>query len=176
MEDLEIVREFLIESNENLGHLDQELVQLEQRPEDAALLASIFRTFHTIKGTCSFLGFVQLERIAHITENLLTKIRNGGIELGAGEVSLVLEAVDVIRDHLQSIESTNKESSDPHDSLCARIKATAERSPAPSVTPVAAVSTEAAAAPAEAPANADGIAESTIRVDVVLLDKLMNLV
>ena len=52
------IREFLIESNENLALLDQEIVLLEQRPEDVNLIASTFRTIHTIKGTCGFFGFV----------------------------------------------------------------------------------------------------------------------
>src|SRR5258707_11104763 len=65
MEDQDIIREFLIESGENLNRLDQEIVELERRPQDADLLASIFRTFHTIKGTCGFLGFGTLEAVTH---------------------------------------------------------------------------------------------------------------
>ena len=57
MQDQEVIREFLVESYENLARLDQELVELEKRPKDAALLDSIFRTIHTIKGTCGFLAF-----------------------------------------------------------------------------------------------------------------------
>ena len=58
MQDQEVIREFLVESHENLSRLDQELVELEKHPRDAALLASIFRTIHTIKGTCGFLAFL----------------------------------------------------------------------------------------------------------------------
>ena len=65
MEDREIVTEFLIESSENLSRLDREMVELEKRPDDAGLLASAFRTIHTIKGTCGFLGFTALEAITH---------------------------------------------------------------------------------------------------------------
>ena len=61
MDDQEVIREFLIESSENLGRLDQAMVELEKRPKDPQLLAAIFRTFHTIKGTCGFLGFTTLE-------------------------------------------------------------------------------------------------------------------
>ena len=56
MQDQDVVREFLVESHENLSSLDQKFVELEKHPKDAALLASIFRTIHTIKGTCGFLG------------------------------------------------------------------------------------------------------------------------
>jgi hypothetical protein len=57
------LRESLLESTENLNRLDSEIIELEQRPADKELLASVFRTIHTIKGTCGFLGFPLLERI-----------------------------------------------------------------------------------------------------------------
>lgn len=55
----DIVKDFLIESNENLDRLDQELVKLESDPTSRPLLDNIFRTIHTIKGSCGFLGFSQ---------------------------------------------------------------------------------------------------------------------
>lgn len=71
-EDQEVIREFLIESHENLSHLDQDLVELENRPRDAALLASIFRTIHTLK-------------------------RDGHRQLDPSLISLILETVDATR-------------------------------------------------------------------------------
>ena len=53
----EFVREFLVESAENLDQLDQDLVALEENPRDSQRLASIFRTVHTIKGNSGFFGF-----------------------------------------------------------------------------------------------------------------------
>jgi hypothetical protein len=52
----EIVKDFLIESNENLDRLDQQLLKLESDPSSKELLASVFRTIHTIQGSCGFLG------------------------------------------------------------------------------------------------------------------------
>src|ERR1017187_9489018 len=72
MQDQDVIREFLVESYENLSRLDQEVVELEKHPKDAALLASIFRTIHTIKGTCGFLAFSILESITHQAESLLS--------------------------------------------------------------------------------------------------------
>src|ERR1035438_10674065 len=73
MQDQDVIREFLVESHENLSRLDQELVELEKRPQDTALLASIFRTIHTIKGTCGFFAFSTLEKITHEAESLLDR-------------------------------------------------------------------------------------------------------
>src|SRR5579862_9238286 len=76
-EDQEIIHEFLVESHENLARLDQDLVKLEKRPQDSALLSSVFRTIHTIKGACGFLAFSTLERITHEAESLLSQLRDG---------------------------------------------------------------------------------------------------
>jgi len=108
MEDQEIVKEFLIESNDNLSRLEQEMVELERRPRDTELLASVFRTFHTIKGTCGFLGYGKLERVAHQAENVLSQLRSGSQTFTSGLASLVLEAVDVLRRHLRAIERSRK--------------------------------------------------------------------
>jgi hypothetical protein len=64
-EDDEILEAFLEESKENLDQLDLDLVELEERPTDPELLARVFRTIHTIKGTCGFLGFRHLEELSH---------------------------------------------------------------------------------------------------------------
>jgi chemotaxis protein histidine kinase CheA len=73
----EIVREFLVEGNENLDTLDRELVQLEKDPSNRATLANVFRTIHTIKGTCGFLGFTKLESVAHVGERPEVRVATG---------------------------------------------------------------------------------------------------
>src|SRR4029453_11862922 len=102
----DIVREFLVESFANLGRLDQALVALETRPADSALLADIFRTIHTLKGTCGFLGFTKLEAISHVGENLLSRLRDLELMLDAEITSGLLRMVDAIRQVLASIEAT----------------------------------------------------------------------
>src|SRR5580704_9947962 len=105
----EIVREFLLESAENLDLLDRELVKLEKEPGNRDTLASVFRTIHTIKGTCGFLGFTKLESVAHVGENLLSKLRDGALSLTPEITTALLRMVDAIRQMLQSIESTESE-------------------------------------------------------------------
>ena len=78
-EDQETIREFLVESHENLSRLDQDLVELEKHPRDADLLGSIFRTIHTIKGACGFLAFSVLEAITHQAETLLSLVWGNGL-------------------------------------------------------------------------------------------------
>src|SRR5580704_12553085 len=100
----EIVREFLVESAENLDLLDRELVQLEKDPRNRDRLASVFRTIHTIKGTCGFLGFTKLESVAHVGENLLSRLRDGELALNPEITTALLQLVDAVRQMLQSVE------------------------------------------------------------------------
>ena len=105
----EIVREFLVEGNENLDTLDRELIELEKDPHNRATLASVFRTIHTIKGTCGFLGFTKLDAVAHVGENLLSKLRDGELLLIPEITTALLRMVDVVRQMLQSIEAVGNE-------------------------------------------------------------------
>jgi chemotaxis protein histidine kinase CheA len=105
----EIVREFLVEGNENLDTLDRELIQLEKDPRNRATLASVFRTIHTIKGTCGFLGFTKLEGVAHAGENLLSELRDGELPLNPEITTALLHTVDAVLQMLQSIEAIGNE-------------------------------------------------------------------
>ncbi len=109
MSDADIVKEFLIESYENLDRLDRELVELEKHGGNPETLASVFRTIHTIKGTCGFLGFNKLEHVAHAGENLLSKLRDGQIQQSAAITTALLAMVDVVREILASIEDSGAE-------------------------------------------------------------------
>jgi len=109
IEDDEVVREFLIESRDNLDLLDRELVALEENPRSEARLASVFRTIHTIKGTAGFLSYGKLESIAHAGESLLSKLRDGVIVLDATRTTGLLVMVDAIRTLLAEISATGSE-------------------------------------------------------------------
>ena len=72
----DIIKEFLIESTEGLDRLDRDFVELEKTPDSKELLASIFRSVHTIKGTGGVLGFDKLGAVAHVGENMLSRMRD----------------------------------------------------------------------------------------------------
>lgn len=105
----DLLHEFLTETNEGLELVDRELVNLEQNPNDKALLSSIFRIVHTIKGTCGFIGLPRLEKVAHAGENILGKFRDGELEVIPAAVTLILKAIDQIKYLLATIEATGAE-------------------------------------------------------------------
>src|SRR5947209_7668939 len=109
MSESEIIKEFLIESHENLDRLDQDLIALEKDPGDRETLASIFRTIHTIKGTSGFLAFNQLEALTHAGESLLSRLRDGLLALSPAITTALLAMVDAVRQMLGNIEEEGKE-------------------------------------------------------------------
>ncbi|QDU09112.1 chemotaxis protein CheW [Gimesia aquarii] len=113
----DILQEFLAESWENLGQLDSEIVELEKDPQNADLIASIFRTIHTIKGTCGFLGLTNLGSVAHSAENVLGKMREGLLDISPGAISLVLEGIDQIKALLEGLEATGEEPTTDNSAL-----------------------------------------------------------
>jgi HPt (histidine-containing phosphotransfer) domain-containing protein len=125
-EDQETIREFLVESYENLSRLDQDLVELEKHPGNRDLLGSIFRTIHTIKGACGFLSFAVLEGITHQAESLLSQLRDGKRELTPALVSLILETVDATRKVMASIETSGTEGALRFEDLTDRLRAAAQ--------------------------------------------------
>ena len=122
----DLLSEFLTETNESLEVLDQELIKLEQNPDDPELLSNIFRLMHTIKGTCGFLGLPRLEAVAHAGENVLGKLREGELQTSAATVSIILEALDKIREILSVLEATEAEPEGDDAGLIARLNAAAE--------------------------------------------------
>lgn len=118
----DIVREFLVESNENLDLLDRELIALEKDPGNRGRLASVFRTIHTIKGTCGFLGFTKLESVAHVGENLLSRLRDGEIVLNPEITTVLLQMVDATRQMLGEIEATGNDGNKDYSQLLDNLK------------------------------------------------------
>lgn len=225
-DDDEVMREFLLESTENLNQLDRDFVALEQDPRNPERLAAIFRCVHTIKGNAGFLALVKLERLTHIGETQLSRFRDGELTLDSQSTSALLAMADSVRLILASLEKNRTEgdqdfsevvaalseiggASDPASVESAHVSlpyrpAAAEATPLVTAAPSSAAPPSAAPSPAApspvAPApvaavavapitpaphdtesdasskSGGSIADATIRVDVALLDRVMNLV
>ncbi len=151
----DLLSEFLTETSESLSVLDVELVKLEQNPEPA-ILQNIFRLVHTIKGTCGFLGLPRLEHVAHASENVLGKFRDGELEVTPDAVTLILQAIDRIKLILGHLEQNECEPEGSDEDLIEKLNAMAEGRYQP------AGAAPAAAAPAQDtpfPVAADLLAE-----------------
>ncbi len=223
----ELVHDFLIESCENLDRIDRDLVVLEKTPNDLSIVAGVFRSIHSIKGACGFLGFTRLESVSHVGENLLSKLRDGELSVTEEITSSLLSLVDAVRSMLGDIEKTGKDGDNEYAELVAELSrlqaleasqkaevhaepsATADvvpaqaealgavevaevepTQPAASAAPVVTKDESAAdekkvsnssntsnsASATSGESKAPSAADNNIRVDVGLLDQLMNLV
>jgi two-component system chemotaxis sensor kinase CheA len=105
----EVVREFLLETHENLAQLDLDLVTLEKDPGERETLSRVFRTLHTVKGTAGFLGLAKLQAVSHGAETLLSKLRSGELVFDQRIASSMLAVVDAVRTMTASIEATGAE-------------------------------------------------------------------
>ena len=195
----EAVREFLTECHENLDQMERDLVTLESDPTAEAILRNVFRTMHTIKGGAGFLGLGGLEKLSHAAEEVLGNLRSGEYRLNSETANALFASVDKCREGLRLVEASGTDRGfNPQSVINQLLVDPAGDSAMPTESPCALASTEIqavvhdfglsqhpteslaaanVATPGEvsvndkpAPANAD----STIRVDVALLDKLMT--
>ncbi len=204
----EALREFLVESFDNLEQLERDLMMLEKDSNAPEIVNGIFRNIHTIKGTSGFLGFTLVEGLTHSAEDLLGLVRAEQLAFNEEIGTALLKMVDAVREMLKSIESNQTEGTNGHRDLIQQLKelqstSTAskksaatkgsKKSPAPApveATPVVAEAAVPAMLPATASSSSESkptkenaqksgdasVAESSIRVDVSLLDKLMTCV
>jgi len=103
--DLDLLKEFVTEACEHLDNIEQGVLFLEENPDDADTIASIFRAFHTIKGGSGFLGIAPVNRLAHELESLLDLIRNGELPVDRTIVEIILEGADTFRSYTNEIQS-----------------------------------------------------------------------
>lgn len=100
----EIINDFITESEESLDTIDPLFVELEAKGEDKEIINQIFRSMHTIKGAAGFLGFQQIVDVAHLSESILKKLREGEIVLSTNLMNAILKSVDMIRTLLNHLK------------------------------------------------------------------------
>jgi len=106
----ELLEDFLIEAFEMIEEMDQDLVELENSPDDLELLNKIFRVAHTIKGSGSFLNFDKLTRLTHHMEAVLDKARKSELTITPEIMDVILESVDAMKGILEYIRDNGDDS------------------------------------------------------------------
>ncbi|MCP3687502.1 MAG: chemotaxis protein CheA [Gammaproteobacteria bacterium] len=107
----EILQDFLVEAGEILEQLNEQLVDLEQSPDDNDLLNSIFRGFHTIKGGGSFLALTNLVEVCHKSEDVFNLLRNNELSLNVTMMDVFLRVLDEVNSMFEEIRSGQDPSS-----------------------------------------------------------------
>lgn len=158
-----LLQSFLDESSEGLDEMEQALLGLEARADDAEAVRAVFRIAHTLKGNAMMLGLTALGGFAHSIEDLLDRVRGGKVEVTPPLINALLRAVDSLRQLVPAAAAGTHTLSAADESLQREFSDAARLGAA------------APAAPAEAgPLRFEG-ARRSLRVDVEKLDRLVAL-
>ncbi|MFK0298337.1 hybrid sensor histidine kinase/response regulator [Brevundimonas sp. NPDC090276] len=117
----DVIIEFVSEAREGIEAVDAKLVRFEQTPDDPDLLGDIFRLIHSLKGGSGFLGLVRLQSVTHAAENVLGLYRDGTLAVDASSVTVILDAVDVVRAVIEGLAETGVEPEGDDSALIARL-------------------------------------------------------
>ncbi|MGR5234804.1 chemotaxis protein CheA [Vibrio sp. WZ-1] len=180
--DEDILQDFLIEAGEILELLSEQLVELENNPEDKDLLNAIFRGFHTVKGGAGFLSLAELVDTCHGAENVFDVLRNGQRSVTPSLMDTMLKALDTVNTQFQAVQDRDAlEAADPAlleelHRLCRpesedEVAVAPVAEPEPIVEPEPVVISEPVAAPVES-VSASSVDEITQDEFEKLLDEL----
>lgn len=137
--DQEILEDFLVEAGEILELLSEQLVDLEQRPDDSDLLNAIFRGFHTVKGGAGFLQLDPMVECCHRAENLFDLLRNGDIKVNPELMDVVLQALDTVNVMFEAVRNGAPPENADGSLLAALDAFSSGNAPAPTAAPAPAV-------------------------------------
>jgi two-component system, chemotaxis family, sensor kinase CheA len=168
-----LVQLFLAESSEQIGGMEESVLRLEAQPGDTEAVARTFRYAHTLKGNASSLGFPVVAELAHAFEDVLGEVRAGHREVTPALASVLLRAVDALRDLVPRAARGEDELAPDHREALAALRATrsagapGERRASPG----------RRAADLITPLEVGAVrAQRTLRVDLDKLDAMVNLV
>jgi len=102
-DDKELLQDFLVEAGEILEELNEQLVDLEQRPDDKELLNAVFRGFHTIKGGASFLSLDGMVGLCHRAEDVFNALRNDELSVNSRLMDIMLPVLDVLNTQFDTL-------------------------------------------------------------------------
>ncbi len=169
--DDELLQDFLVEAGEILEQLDEQLVSLEQQPDDMDMLNAVFRGFHTIKGGAGFLGIEPMVQLCHRSEDIFNLLRNGERSITPELMDAVLPVLDVLREQFDLLSAGEM----PEDADPALLQALEQYTVPEGAAPQAAPATPpAGAAPVGDPATTDASEDITDEEFEALLDALEN--
>lgn len=103
-----ILEDFLGEVADALESMECDLLELEKKEGDTQeLINNVFRLFHSIKGSSSFMGLTNINKITHSAEDLLSLMRTGKILPEPRFIDLLLQVVDIIQGMLDNVAQSN---------------------------------------------------------------------
>ncbi|MDE6942569.1 MAG: chemotaxis protein CheA [Lachnospiraceae bacterium] len=177
---------FLDESKEHLQNLSDQIMDLEQNPENMDTINEIFRAAHSLKGMAGTMGYKRMQTLTHDMENVFSEVRNGTFKVQPGMIDILFKSLDALEEYVNNIQQTTEEGTNDNrdliDALNSILKNNGEVVAGGSAPAAPAAGAAAApSAPAEKPASGDKGAKTErwqgIKVsdtEKMLIDKAHN--
>ena len=112
---------FIDETKEHLQNLSQQLMVLEEEPDNADTINEIFRAAHSLKGMAGTMGYKRMQHLTHIMENALSEIRNGKMNVNAELVDVLFQCLDALEAYLDNIVESQDEGTEENEPIIARL-------------------------------------------------------
>ncbi|MBQ2578514.1 MAG: Hpt domain-containing protein, partial [Lachnospiraceae bacterium] len=145
---------FIDETNEHIQSLSDNIMALEQEPENKDTINEIFRAAHSLKGMAGTMGFKRMQHLTHDMENVFSEVRNDTIKVNSNLIDILFQCLDAIEGYLDTVKNTSDEGTEDNEVLIKQLNDYLNGAGGDSAAPAA------DEAPAEAPAEAAPAAEA----------------
>ncbi|MEY8332880.1 chemotaxis protein CheA [Lachnospiraceae bacterium 47-T17] len=141
---------FIDETSEHIQSLSDNIMALENEPDNKDVVNEIFRAAHSLKGMAGTMGFKRMQRMTHDMENVFQEVRNDAIEVNSEMIDLLFQCLDAIEGYLEIIKETSDEGTNDNEAIIQQLNGFLDGTGG----------TPAPAPAAEAPASEAGTPES----------------
>ena len=114
---------FLDETKEHLQNLSDQIMRLEENPEDADVINEIFRSAHTLKGMAGTMGFTRMQTLTHDMENVFSEVRSGKLKVHPQIIDVFFSCLDALDEYVQNIQNTSNEGTNDNEELIRKLNA-----------------------------------------------------
>lgn len=150
---------FLDESKEHLQNLSDQIMELEQNPENMDTINEIFRAAHSLKGMAGTMGYKRMQTLTHDMENVFSEVRNGTFKVQPGMIDILFKSLDALEEYVNNIQQTTEEGTNDNQELIGALNSILKHNGevvADDGASAADAGAAASAASADAPASGDG--------------------
>lgn len=160
---------FLDESKEHLQNLSDQIMDLEQNPENMDTINEIFRAAHSLKGMAGTMGYKRMQTLTHDMENVFSEVRNGTFKVQPGMIDILFKSLDALEEYVNNIQQTTEEGTNDNQDLIDALNSILKNN-GEVVAGGSAPAAAAAPAPAAPPASADGNAKKERWQEIKITD------
>lgn len=112
---------FIDETAEHIQSLSDNIMALEQEPENADTINEIFRAAHSLKGMAGTMGFKRMQHLTHDMENVFQEIRNGNVKVNSDMIDILFECLSAVEEYLETVKSTSDEGTNDNEVLIKKL-------------------------------------------------------